>query len=166
MAGMRLPMARRIAAEADRALAGFHDFCDRVFDAREGVGRFHGRQVAGVFKNSRGAEVDVGLGGFVPGVGVECLAYERRGLGRAAQERGVVVERNAEQNRRAPRSEFWSERFHGRVIRVLPRTRASICVRRKQSRASSGRQTMGSLSLKEVFRTTGTPVWRSNSLIS
>ena len=47
---------------------------------------------------------------------------------------------------------------YGRVMRKSPRTRASICVRRKQSRASSGRQTMGSLSLKEVLRTTGTPV--------
>src|SRR6267143_182532 len=46
----------------------------------------------------------------------------------------------------------------GREMRKSPRTRASICVRRKQSIASSGRQTIGSLSLKEVLSTTGTPV--------
>src|SRR5580698_8170082 len=126
-----------IAAEADGALASFHDFCDRVFDAREGVGRFHGRQVAGVFENSWGVEVDVGFGGFVPGVGVNCFADERRGCGRAAEKRGVVVERNAEEDWRAPRREFLSEKFQGREMRVLPRTSASIWVRWKQSSASS-----------------------------
>src|SRR5260370_31710660 len=54
----------------------------------------------------------------------------------------------------------------GFVIRKPPRTRTSIWVRRKQSSASSGRQTMGSLSLKEVFRTTGTPVRLANSRMS
>src|SRR5208282_1035158 len=39
-----------------------------------------------------------------------------------------------------------------------PRTRTSIRVRRKHSRASCGRQTIGSLSLNEVFKTIGTPV--------
>src|SRR5882762_5657934 len=155
-----------IAAEADWPFAGFHDFCDRIFDARERVGRLHCRQIAGVFKNSRNAEVDAGFGGFVPAVGVQRLADERRSLGGTAKKRRVVVKRNPEKYRRAPRSEFWRERLHGRVMSILPRTSASICVRRKQSSASSGRQTMGSLSLKDVFRTTGTPVWRSNSLIS
>src|ERR1700719_4269673 len=40
----------------------------------------------------------------------------------------------------------------------FPITSTSIWVRRKQSSASSGRQTMGSLSLNDVFSTTGTPV--------
>src|ERR1700683_893642 len=40
----------------------------------------------------------------------------------------------------------------------LPITNTSICVRWKQCSASSGRQTIGSLSLKDVFNTTGTPV--------
>ena len=39
-------------------------------------------------------------------------------------------------------------------------------VRMKQSTACAGVSTMGSFSLKLVFRTTGTPVIRSNSLIS
>ena len=47
-----------------------------------------------------------------------------------------------------------------------PRTRTSIFVRRKHSMASSGRQTIGSLSLNEVFSTTGTPVRFPNSRIS
>ena len=37
-------------------------------------------------------------------------------------------------------------------------TSTSIRVRRKQSSASSGRQTTGSFSLNEVFSTIGTPV--------
>ena len=40
----------------------------------------------------------------------------------------------------------------------FPITNTSICVRWKQSSASSGRQTIGSLSLKDVFNTTGTRV--------
>src|SRR5580704_4430892 len=48
----------------------------------------------------------------------------------------------------------------------FPITNTSICVRWKQSSASSGRQTIGSLSLKDVFRTIGTPVACSNVRIS
>jgi len=57
---------------------------------------------------------------------------------------------------------YWA----GRVIRKSPRTSASICVRSKQSMASSGLQTIGSLSLNEVFSTTGTPVSSANAEIS
>ena len=46
---------------------------------------------------------------------------------------------------------------------VLPITKTSILVRRKQSSASSGRQTTGSFSLNEVLSTIGTPV-RSRKL--
>src|SRR5215831_13836523 len=55
---------------------------------------------------------------------------------------------------------------HDLVIRESPSTRASICVRKKQSMASAGLHTIGSLSLNEVFRSTGTPVCRSTSLSS
>ncbi len=48
---------------------------------------------------------------------------------------------------------------------VRPRTRRSILVRRKQSSASSGRQTIGSFSLKLVFKRIGTPVFRSKAAI-
>src|SRR5213079_1335934 len=57
------------------------------------------------------------------------------------------------------------ERDH-RAIRVSPRTRTSIRVRRKQSMASSGLQTTGSFSLKLVFSTMGTPVMSRNDWIS
>src|SRR5215470_16610402 len=63
-------------------------------------------------------------------------------------------------------SQFDSQIVHGFVIRKSPSTNASICVRRKQSIASCGLQTIGSLSLKEVLSTTGTPVWCSTSLIN
>src|SRR5207253_4181100 len=55
---------------------------------------------------------------------------------------------------------------HDFVIRKSPITRASIWVRKKQSIASCGLHTIGSLSLNEVFSTTGIPVCRSTSLIS
>src|SRR5579863_2760995 len=42
--------------------------------------------------------------------------------------------------------------------RKLPKTKTSILVRSKQAKASSGRQTIGSLSLNDVFSKTGTPV--------
>ena len=42
----------------------------------------------------------------------------------------------------------------------------SILVRRKQSRASSGRQTTGSFSLNDVFSTMGTPVKREKAWIN
>src|SRR2546426_12474109 len=45
-----------------------------------------------------------------------------------------------------------------RWMKKLPNTKISILVRRKQSNASSGLQTTGSFSLKEVLRTMGTPV--------
>src|SRR5258707_7829794 len=83
-----------VAAEADRTLAGFHDFCDRIFDARKGVGRLHRRQIAGIFENSWSAEADAGFGGFVPGVGEQRLADERWGLGWTAKKRGIVIEGN------------------------------------------------------------------------
>src|SRR5260370_35934 len=51
-------------------------------------------------------------------------------------------------------------------MRKSPRTRASICVRRKQSIASSGRQPIGSLSVKELLITTGTPVRSRRAEIS
>src|SRR5215469_722494 len=57
---------------------------------------------------------------------------------------------------------YWA----GPVIRKSPRTSASICVRSKQSMASSGLQTIGSLSLNEVFSTTGTPVSSANAEIN
>src|ERR1700730_13354287 len=66
---------------------------------------------------------------------------------------------------RVPKNERCPARYW-RVIRKSPRTKASIWVRKKQSMASSGRQTMGSLSLKEVLSTTGTPVRFSKALIS
>ena len=47
-----------------------------------------------------------------------------------------------------------------------PSARTSICVRRKQSSPSSGRCTIGSFSLNEVFRSTGTPVSFSKVRIS
>src|SRR5258708_21889752 len=53
-----------------------------------------------------------------------------------------------------------------RVIRKSPSTSASICVRAKQSMASCGLHTMGSLSLNDVLSTTGTPVCCSNARIS
>jgi hypothetical protein len=53
-----------------------------------------------------------------------------------------------------------------RVTRKSPNTSASIFVRKKQSIASSGRQTIGSLSLNDVFSTTGTPVKSRNAEIS
>src|SRR5207245_7682031 len=49
---------------------------------------------------------------------------------------------------------------------VDPRTRASMRVRRKQSRAWSGVSTMGSFSLNEVLSTTGTPLSFSKALMS
>src|SRR6516165_4237619 len=52
-----------------------------------------------------------------------------------------------------------------REIMVSPRTRTSMLVRRKQWSASSGVQTTGSFSLKEVLSTMGTPVmWRKASI--
>src|ERR1700676_2068018 len=54
----------------------------------------------------------------------------------------------------------------GRLIRKSPSTSASIWVRKKQSIASSGRQTIGSVSLNEVFSTTGTPVKSRKAEIS
>jgi hypothetical protein len=45
-----------------------------------------------------------------------------------------------------------------RSTKYDPNTRTSILVRRKQSRASSGRQTTGSFSLNDVLSTIGTPV--------
>ena len=39
-------------------------------------------------------------------------------------------------------------------------------VRKKQSKASAGRQTTGSFSLKEVFKTIGTPVRAAKASIS
>src|SRR6185295_16527260 len=47
-----------------------------------------------------------------------------------------------------------------------PSTRRSIRVRRKQSSASSGVLTMGSLSLNDVFKSMGTPVASSKALSS
>src|SRR4029453_6382374 len=47
-----------------------------------------------------------------------------------------------------------------------PRTRTPMGVRAKQSIASAGVQTIGSFSLKDVLRRTGTPVSLSNSEIS
>src|SRR5580704_952718 len=49
-----------------------------------------------------------------------------------------------------------TESFFSRM--QFPITSTSICVRPKQSSASSGLQTIGSLSLKDVFNRTGTPV--------
>ena len=50
-----------------------------------------------------------------------------------------------------------------RAMITLPRTNLSIFVLRKQSNASSGLQTTGSFSLKDVLRTIGMPV-RSRKL--
>src|SRR5258708_23789702 len=46
----------------------------------------------------------------------------------------------------------------GRITSRSPRTRQSMLVRTKQSSASAGVHTIGSLSLKEVLRTMGIPV--------
>src|SRR5260370_1421120 len=51
-------------------------------------------------------------------------------------------------------------------IQKFPSANQSVFVRRKQSRASCGRHTTGSFSLKEVFRTIGMEVRRQNSEIS
>src|ERR1700730_951083 len=93
-------------------------------------------------------------------------ANHGRGLRGAAQKGRVLIERDAEEDAHTPRRELRCMWVHGCAIRKLPSTNASIWVRWKQSRASAGRQTIGSLSLKEVFSTTGTPVCFSNSLIS
>ena len=54
---------------------------------------------------------------------------------------------------------YWRTRI------LLPSTKTSILVRKKQSSASAGLQTMGSFSLKEVLRTIGTSVsWRNASI--
>ena len=53
-----------------------------------------------------------------------------------------------------------------RSITVSPSTSMSIFVRRKQSSASSGLQTIGSFSLNDVFSTIGTPVSRWNARMS
>lgn len=50
--------------------------------------------------------------------------------------------------------------------KMSPSTSTSIFVLRKQSIASSGRQTTGSFSLKDVFSTSGTPVSASNARMS
>ena len=47
--------------------------------------------------------------------------------------------------------------------KLSPMTSRSMCVRRKQSIASSGEQTMGSFSLKLVLTRTGRPVRASNA---
>ena len=52
-----------------------------------------------------------------------------------------------------------------RLIIQSPIIKRSILVRRKQSSASSGLQTTGSFSLKEVFKIKGTSVIASNVLI-
>src|SRR5919198_4044066 len=66
---------------------------------------------------------------------------------------------------RAPRS---GDRVHGPSLRTtwLPTTRRSIFVFWKVSTACSGVITIGSFSLNDVFRTTGTPVSLPNSPIS
>lgn len=48
--------------------------------------------------------------------------------------------------------------YCGRKITRSPNTRQSMFVRTKQSSASAGVQTIGSLSLNDVFSTIGTPV--------
>ena len=54
---------------------------------------------------------------------------------------------------------YWRTRI------LLSSTKTSILVRKKQSSASAGLQTMGSFSLKEVLRTIGTSVsWRNASI--
>ena len=53
----------------------------------------------------------------------------------------------------------------GRSTTWRPMTSTSMCVRRKQSRASCGRSTMGSFSLNDVFSSIGTPLTRSNALM-
>src|SRR5216684_1592751 len=69
--------------------------------------------------------------------------------------------------KRSPRRRASPSSHHAwRVIRKSPITSASMRVRKKQSSASSGRQTIGSLSLNDVFNTTGTPVKSRNALIS
>ena len=57
-----------------------------------------------------------------------------------------------------------SSRAAGRRIRKSPITSVSMWVRRKQLMASSGRSTMGSLSLNEVLTTAGTPVTAAASM--
>src|SRR5579864_7625920 len=57
----------------------------------------------------------------------------------------------ADDSSRAISCDFFSSR-------KFPNTKTSILVRSKQAKASSGRQTIGSLSLNDVFSKTGTPV--------
>jgi hypothetical protein len=155
-----------IAAKAHRAFFLFNYLCDGRFDPCKGIGRRHVPQIASIFHQSFAASVDAGFCPFIPRIRMEGFANQRRCSRSPAKKRGVVIQWNSQNHRRAPTSQTSGGSLHGRVIRKLPSTSASICVRTKQSSASSGRQTMGSLSLKEVFSTTGTPVWRSNSEIS
>ncbi len=53
-----------------------------------------------------------------------------------------------------------------RAMNQSPITSTSIFVRRKQSSASSGRQTTGSFSLNDVLSTIGTPLSAQNASIS
>src|SRR5215475_5806038 len=61
--------------------------------------------------------------------------------------------------------DFHSPALAARRMTELPSTSTSILVRRKQSKASSGRHTTGSFSLNDVFSTIGTPVSRENASI-
>ena len=56
--------------------------------------------------------------------------------------------------------------FHWRMSTLLPSTKTSILVRKKQSSASAGLHTTGSFSLKDVLRTIGTSVSTRNASIS
>src|SRR4051794_17688770 len=58
----------------------------------------------------------------------------------------------------------WRELYTLSTI-LLPRTKTSIFVLRKQSSASAGRQTTGSFSLNDVLSTIGTPVSSRNDSI-
>ena len=62
---------------------------------------------------------------------------------------------------RGPATVFYASR----EMTVLPITSISILVRRKQSSASSGRQTIGSFSLNDVLSTSGIPVRSRNASI-
>ena len=53
----------------------------------------------------------------------------------------------------------------GLLTKKSPSTRVSIRVRKKQATASSGVHTMGSFSLNDVLRSTGTPDIFANWLI-
>src|ERR1700686_5467477 len=94
----------------------------------------------------------------------EGLRQVDRDLGRSQlrQERGMADEQDPHPADLARRSAGVASR----VSTVSPSTSRSIRVRRKQSSASAGVLTIGSVSFKEVLSTIGTPVRSSKARMS